>query len=120
MNYEEKIYIEEYVEEIISLTVEAGYNIDKFGNIVHNNRKETIKQLRNIIESIANESNLDKEQIKNYLIEIYFDRINGVENAQESKEIISLLNDIDAEKNNLPPIHNDSEKTKKSIETQEI
>lgn len=94
MKQEQKIYIELYVEKIVSMTVEAGYNVDKFGNIIYEDKTRTIEQLQKILDGVVNNTNLDIEEILDYLIEVYNKKINMSDSFQEWREIKSLLTTI--------------------------
>lgn len=98
MNHEEKIYIESHIERLVSMTVEAGYNVDRLGNIIYKDKSKTIEQLRKVLDDVVVNTNLDVEEIIDYLLEIYNGKINESNFAQEYKEINNILASI----KNLP------------------
>lgn len=109
MKREEELYLESYVERLISLTVESGYKLDKLGNIVYKDKSKTVKQLSNTIKRVAKQTNLKEDEINDYLIKIYKGKC--VEDAQEGKEIIGLLKELNSKNNQKNNVYEPTEKT---------
>lgn len=109
MKREEELYLESYVERLISLTVESGYKLDKLGNIVYKDKSKTVKQLSNTIKRVAKQTNLKEDEINDYLIKIYKEKC--AEDAQEGKEIVRLLSTLNKKDNNENKVHKPKEKT---------
>lgn len=97
MKLEDELYIEAYLCKIIELRVESKYKIDKFGNIVYKDKNEVIEEVRKLVSNPPKELEASEDEIRNYLIHIYEQRIINPEFKKEGTELISILRDTKQE-----------------------
>lgn len=91
MKLEDKLYIEEYLCKAVSLCLEAGYAIDKFGNMVFKDKNETIENINKLISDSTKEVEASESEIRDYLVHIYILKCRNSEFIKESTELISIL-----------------------------
>ncbi len=112
MQKEQEVYIESYLEKLVSLTVEANYKIDKFGNIVFENKKALIERIKDILLETGQELNMPVEEINECLLNVYKERSEHCENPGEYLEIIELLQKLNEDKEESKEKQTSEEKDK--------
>lgn len=91
MKEEDKLYIESYVCKLVSLCAEADYRIDKFGNIVFKDKNKVKNNIKKVILDASKELELSEDEVRNYLIKIYSEKIINPEFTKEGEQLISLF-----------------------------
>ena len=102
MKKEDKLYIESYVYKLVSLCAESNYKIDKFGNIVFNDKRRVIDNINKVIKDSKKQGiEASEKDIREYLIKIYQERSENPEITREAIEIISILEGSKEDKDNV-------------------
>ena len=97
MKKEDKLYIETELYKIISLNIEAQYNLDKFGNIVFKDRAKALQKISTVIENASKEREIPINEIEDYIIQICRGKVEEMQNPlfeQEETEIIFIIEEI--------------------------
>ena len=91
MKKEDELYIELNLSSIIELHIEAGYSIDRLGNIIFEDKNKVKEKINKVISDSAEELDISEDEIRNYLIKIYTAKCSNESYIQEGTEIISIL-----------------------------
>ena len=100
MKEEDKIYIEIELSRIVSIYIEDEYDVDRLGNIIFRNKLRAIENIKNSILQTADKIGSSKEEIQDYLIKIYEEKLQNPNFIREGTELISILKDIKNEGEN--------------------
>lgn len=98
MRKEDEIYIELHILRLVSLCAEINYTTDKFGNIVFKDKNKVIENINKIISDSTKIVEASEDEVRDYLIQIYKNKIELPEFTKEGIELISILEETKPDK----------------------
>lgn len=98
MRKEDEIYVELHILRLVSLCAEINYTTDKFGNIVFKDKNKVIENINKVISDSTKLLEASEDEVRDYLIQIYKNKIELPEFTKEGTEILSILEELKPDK----------------------